>query len=130
MKCVAVTPEKTVVEQEVKFVVAPLFDGEYGIGEGHSAVVGRLGAGELRLTCADDSVEKWYVEGGFVEVADNVVSLLTNFACLADSLDLDEAKARLEAALKLQCDAETKGDAIRIARARLRVAEKVVTERK
>jgi len=69
MKCVAITPEKTVFDQEVKFVVVPLYDGEYGVGANHSPVVGRLGVGELRLTLADKSMEHWYVEGGFVEVA-------------------------------------------------------------
>ena len=31
MKCVAVTPERTVFEQTVNFVVLPLWDGEYGV---------------------------------------------------------------------------------------------------
>ena len=49
MKCVAVTPEKTVFDLEVDFVVVPLYDGEYGVGVDHSPVVGRIGAGELRF---------------------------------------------------------------------------------
>lgn len=129
MKCVAVTPEKTVVEQEVKFVVVPLFDGEYGIAEDHAAVVGRIGAGEMRLTRPDDSVENWYVEGGFVEVSDNVVSLLTNYACLMDALDVEVAKSRLDSVLKLQGSNEMNNEAVRVARIRLRLA-KNVAERK
>lgn len=120
MKCVVVTPEKTVVDREVQFVVTPLFDGEFGIGEKHSAVVGRLGAGEMRLTLDDGSIERWYVEGGFVEVVNDVVSVLTNLASPADALDVNEARKALENAL----NSVSTADDVRIARARLRVAEK------
>ena len=128
MKCVAVTPEKTVVERDVKFVVVPLFDGEYAIGVGHTPLVGRLGAGELRLTLDDDSVERWYVEGGFVEAANDVVSLLTTRACEWASLDLNEAKQALNNALERPATspelAEIKAKAVATARARIRAAEK------
>ena len=128
MKCVAVTPEKTVVERETKFVVVPLFDGEYAIGAGHSPVVGRLGAGELRLTLEDDSVERWYVEGGFVEAANDVVSLLTTRACEWSKLDLTEAKQALDDALNRPATSpelrEIKTKAVATARARVRAAEK------
>ncbi len=128
MKCVAVTPEKTVVDREASFVVLPLFDGEYAIGPGHSPVVGRLGAGEARLTLEDGSVESWYVEGGFVETSNDVVSILTNRAYPTTELDLDAARRALEDALKRPASspeaAEAKADAVATARARLRAAEK------
>ncbi|MBR5242784.1 MAG: F0F1 ATP synthase subunit epsilon [Thermoguttaceae bacterium] len=124
MKCVAVTPEKTVVERETKFVVVPLFDGEYAIGVGHSPVVGRLGAGELRLTLEDDSVERWYVEGGFVEAANDVVSLLTTRACKFSELDLNEATQALNDALNRPATSpelrEIKTKAVATARSRIK----------
>lgn len=128
MKCVAVTPEKTVVDRETKFVVVPLFDGEYAIGVGHTPVVGRLGAGELRLTLEDGSVERWYVEGGFVEAANDVVSLLTTRACELSELDLNEATQALNDALKRPTPtpeaAEIKARTVATARARVRAAQK------
>ena len=128
MKCVAVTPEKTIVDRETKFVVVPLYDGEYAIGAGHTPVVGRLGAGELRLTLEDDSVERWYVEGGFVEAANDVVSLLTTRACKFSELDLNEAKQALSDALERPATSpelrEIKTKAVATARARVRAAEK------
>ena len=48
MKCIVVTPEKTLVDEDAKFIVAPLYDGEYGIDSDHAPVVGRLGVGEMR----------------------------------------------------------------------------------
>ena len=134
MKCVAVTPESTVVDQEVKFVVAPLFDGEFGVAEGHSPAIGRLGAGELRMTLNDGSVESWYVEGGFVEISNNVVSLLTNRAIAIDSLEPEAARKDLEKALALAADTpeaqKARSEAVRVARAVLRVAEKAAERAK
>ena len=46
---------------------------------GHSPLIGRLGYGEMRIRRGSDT-ERFYVDGGFVQVADNVVSVLTNRA--------------------------------------------------
>ena len=48
LNCIVVTPEETAVEAVVESVVVPLFDGEMGILHNHGAMIGRLGAGELR----------------------------------------------------------------------------------
>ena len=128
MKFVAVTPEKTVLDQEVEFVVLPLYDGEYGVAEDHSPVIGRIGAGELRLTLEDKSIQHWYVEGGFVEVANNVVSLLTNRAYKLEELDVSAVREEFDRAQTLPSNSpelmEIKTEAVNRARAKLRLAEK------
>lgn len=128
MKCSVVTPETTVVDAEVQFVVAPLYDGEYGIGENHSPAVGCLGAGELRLTLIDGTVEHWYVEGGFLEVLDNSVSLLTNRAARLETLDVGASRAALSRAQALASNspelADVKESAVALARSQLRAAQK------
>lgn len=53
LKCIVVTPEKTALDQLANFVVVPLFDGEFGVGPGHSPMIGRLGYGELRIRAAN-----------------------------------------------------------------------------
>ena len=75
LTCIVVTPEQTVRETPADFVAVTLFDGEIGIGPGHTPLIGRLGYGEMRIRHGSQ-VERFYVEGGFVEVVDNVVSLL------------------------------------------------------
>jgi F-type H+-transporting ATPase subunit epsilon len=92
-----VTPEKTVVSADVFFVALPLFDGELGVAPGHTPMIGRLGCGELRLDTGE-GIERYYVEGGFVEVADNKISLLTSRAVPAAQLDEMSAREALEAA--------------------------------
>ncbi|TWT48858.1 ATP synthase F1 subunit epsilon [Botrimarina hoheduenensis] len=94
-----VTPEETVVQTTVDSLVVPLFDGEIGILRGHAPMIGRLGFGEMRLT-AQGVTTRYYVDGGFVQVADNVVSVLTGRAAPLDKLDAEAARTQLEGSLK------------------------------
>ena len=130
MKCVVVTPEGSCVDQEVKFVVVPLYDGEYGIGAGHAPVVGRVGSGEMRMTLGDGAVLRWYVEGGFVEVVDDVVSVLTDSACELKSLDLTAAQEEFDKAVAMKSSpllTDDKTRAVERARAKVRAARKAAS---
>jgi F-type H+-transporting ATPase subunit epsilon len=98
LKCIVVTPERTLRDVSADFVALPLFDGEIGIAPGHSPMIGRLGAGELRIGC-EREVERFYIEGGFVEVLGNVVSVLTGRALPSGELDAEVAAERLSAVL-------------------------------
>ena len=97
LNCIVVTPEATALEAKADFVALPLYDGEIGIAGGHSPMIGRLGFGEMRLR-TDGKVERYYVDGGFVQVADDVVSVLTNRAIRAEQVDVEIAQQQLAAA--------------------------------
>ena len=101
MKCIVVTPEKTEIDREASFVVVPLYDGEYGIGRGHAPVVARIGAGELRITSAEEGNAAFFIEGGFLEVSGETVSILTDRILLPEQVTLEEAKSRLQKAKEL-----------------------------
>jgi len=90
LTCIVVTPEQVVRETTADFVAVTLFDGEIGIGPGHTPLIGRLGYGELRIRHGKE-VERFYVEGGFVEVVGDVISLLTHRAIAADKIDEEAA---------------------------------------
>lgn len=98
LQCVVVTPETTVVDVPADFVALPLFDGECGIAPNHSPLIGRLGYGELRIRRGGET-QRFYVDGGFVQVADNVVSVLTHRAVPAEELDTAAATEQLNTAL-------------------------------
>ncbi len=98
LKLIVVTPEATVLDVAAQFVTVPLFDGEKGIGGNHAPLIGRLGFGELRYRTAGES-SKYYVDGGFVQVQDNVVSVLTNRAMPLEDLDAESAEEQLKTAL-------------------------------
>ncbi len=98
VRCVVVTPERSVVEETVDSVVVPLYDGELGILPGRLALAARLGAGELRLTVGDQTTS-YFVSGGFVQVRANVVTLLTTQAVPRGQLERAKAQAALDKAL-------------------------------
>ena len=129
MKCIVVTPEKTVLSQDSTFIVLPLFDGEYGILPNHAPLIARLGAGELRITGTNGQLALFYVEGGFVEVLGDTIALLTMYALPANDLDLAEAEQELEEALAVPNDsaalAGIRQERLHNYRARVRVAQKM-----
>lgn len=128
LQCIIVTPESTVRDTPADFVALPLFDGEIGIAPEHSPLIGRLGFGELRVQ-QGDQVARYYVEGGFVEVFNNVVSVLTGRAMAADKLDPNEARQQLAAALSKKARAPAELDArdraLAQSRAKLRMSHSV-----
>lgn len=99
MRCVVVTPEMTVLDREATFVALPLYDGELGIAPGHTPLIGRIGGGELRISTSDSDTKSdtvsYYVEGGFVEVLDNTVTLLTGRAVPVAQLDAAQSQRLL-----------------------------------
>lgn len=132
MKCLVVSPEKTVLEIEATFVALPLIDGEYGIMAGHSPVVARIGAGELRITGVDGQTTRYFVEGGFAEVLDDVVALLTMAAIPEEELSVERAEKQLQDALERPSNtpelAKLKAERVNSRRARLHMAKKVAAE--
>ena len=72
-----ISPEKVLFEGQASGVVAPGFDGELGILPGHAPLMTVLGKGTLRL---DGTSQSFRVEGGFLQVVDNVVRVVTETA--------------------------------------------------
>jgi F-type H+-transporting ATPase subunit epsilon len=73
-----ISPEAILFEGTVDSVVAPAFDGQVGILTDHAPMLTLLGAGELRL--GQDDRQRFHVEGGFLQVADNQVRVVTEKA--------------------------------------------------
>lgn len=127
LTCVIVTPEATAFDEPVDFVALPLYDGELGILPGRAPLIGRLGYGELRIRQGGRTLH-FYVDGGFVQVTDNVVSILTNRAVPAERINTGAATDQLEAAIRGPAvtdeQQQTRERQITQARAQLRVAGK------
>jgi F-type H+-transporting ATPase subunit epsilon len=90
-----VTPEKKVFSDTVDNVYLPGAEGEIGILDGHAALVTSLAPGELRYA-KGGSVVSLALGGGFAEVTQEHVNVLTDMALNADQIDA----AKVEAALK------------------------------
>jgi F-type H+-transporting ATPase subunit epsilon len=94
LNIVVVTPEQTVLDTEAEFVALPLFDGEIGILPGRAPLIGRLGPGEMRVKQAG-STTSYYLDGGFVQIVDNVISVMTSRAMPAARINVQAAEQQL-----------------------------------
>jgi F-type H+-transporting ATPase subunit epsilon len=125
LRCVIVTPERTELDREAEYVSLPMFDGELGVLKGRASLIGRLGFGTLRLQTAAGP-ERYYVDGGFAHVEDDIVNVLTGKAIPVDLLDSDEARAALDAAQDMPGsspeESQLRDTAIRRARGQLRAS--------
>jgi F-type H+-transporting ATPase subunit epsilon len=92
VRCIVVTPERAVLDEFAEMVILPMFDGELGVLHGRSPIIGRLGAGGLRLKSAG-AVKRYFIEAGFVQVRSNVVTVLTSRAEEAAKITSEMATA-------------------------------------
>lgn len=81
LKVSVVSPEATLYEGDATSVVAPAFDGEVGILSNHAPMITVLGRGMLRVE--GDTPAQFTVSGGFVQVVDNTVRVVTEKATRA-----------------------------------------------
>ncbi len=95
VRCQIITPERVVIDEAVDSVVVPLYDGEMGVFPLRAPAVGRLRPGEARLN-AGSMVRRVYVDGGFVQVRDDTVIVLTQHAALAEELADQEENLRTQ----------------------------------
>jgi F-type H+-transporting ATPase subunit epsilon len=99
LRLVLVTPETTLVDEPVNALRFPLYDGQIGILPGRAPLIGRLGYGELSVTLADGSKTAYFIDGGFVQVKENIVSLLTDRALTRDQIDATAVQEKLREAV-------------------------------
>jgi F-type H+-transporting ATPase subunit epsilon len=127
IKCVVVTPERAVLDEAVDFVAVPMYDGELGVLPGRAPLIGRLGFGELR-TQAEDKTCRFFIDGGFVQIRSDVVTVLTPHAIPAGDIKIDAAEKALQSALvpgKSPAEQENQYKNQERARAQIRIAHRL-----
>ena len=95
LHCTVVTPEKAILETEAEQVTVPAHDGEIGILPKHARLLAKLGVGVLRVTSGGKTKEL-FVDGGFVQVAEDRVTVLTDSASEMTDIDVPAAASRVE----------------------------------
>ena len=101
-----VTPDGPVYDSEVSMVIAVTATGEMGVLPGHIPTVAPLGIGAIRLK-KENSTELVAVNGGFLEIRPEKVTILAQSAELATEIDLaraQESAKRAEALLQANKD--------------------------
>jgi F-type H+-transporting ATPase subunit epsilon len=110
MKVEVVSPEQVLYSGEATMVITrTLGGGEIAFQPGHAAFLGALTENHTRVFLADGSTEDIAVHGGFVEVSNNKVSILSDAAEMASQIDVERArsaKERAEEILRHEHDAE------------------------
>src|SRR4051812_44693852 len=94
LQCVVVSPERALFDEPADFVALPMYDGELGVLPGRAPLIGRLGYGELRVR-KGDKTKRFFVDGGFVQVRANTVTVLTSKALPAEEIKPAKAEAAL-----------------------------------
>src|SRR6202166_2714455 len=122
-----ITPERAVLETDATFAAVPAHDGELGILKDRAPMLYRLGAGLLRGDTTEGK-RALFVGGGFCQIVDHRLTLLTEVAKQLDQLDRAAAERALAdaQAMKSGSDAEWKSRqrALAAARAELRLAHR------
>ena len=82
MRVSVLSPEQTVYEGDATSVVAPAWNGQLGILRGHAPLMALLGEGVLRIENGRETLQ-FRVSGGFLQVVDNVITVLSERATAA-----------------------------------------------
>jgi F-type H+-transporting ATPase subunit epsilon len=114
-----VAADRVVWSGQASQVSARTVAGDLGVLSGHAPLLSLLVPGVVEITPLEGDVVRAAVEEGFLSVADNHVSILSEDAFLASEIDAAAVKSQLETAR-----ADEDDDAVRRAEAKLRLVDK------
>jgi F-type H+-transporting ATPase subunit epsilon len=87
-----VTPNRSIIHQDVDEVEIPGEAGYFGVLPGHAPLLATLQAGQFWYRTGKE-ITYGFVSGGFVEVVPDRVSILAQVAERADEIDIERAEA-------------------------------------
>jgi F-type H+-transporting ATPase subunit epsilon len=93
-----VTPERQLVKESVTEAQIPAREGYIGVLPGHAPLLSLLGSGTLSYIPQSGSRKVLAIHGGFVEVLPDHIRVLANLAERAEEINLEKARADLQAA--------------------------------
>ncbi len=93
-----VSPERILYSGEADMVIARTAGGDIAFLTGHAPFVGALGSGMVVVRQSDGTSVIAAVHGGFVEIKDNRVTILSDVAELASQIDVSRAREALSRA--------------------------------
>ena len=121
-----VAADRTVWSGDAAMVIARTVEGDLGVLRGHAPVLSLLSESVVEVQVADtDDVVVAAVDGGFISVALDRVSILSEHIELGEEIHVEKAQADLEEARVLIGKNDEAEARMRHAEARLRAAEKV-----
>jgi len=120
-----VAADRTVWSGEATMVIARTVEGDVGVLRGHAPMLSLLTEAVVEIAQVDGNVVIATVDGGFLSVAGDRVSILSERSLLSDEINIDEARAELEAARAGEINVPDEPERrIRLAEAQIRAVEK------
>ncbi len=119
-----VAADRTVWSGEATMVIARTVEGEVGVLKDHAPLLSLLTDATVEITADGGETVVAVVDGGFISVANNRVSILSERALLAEDIKVDEARAELDEAQALVGQEDDAERRVRQAEARIRAVEK------
>jgi F-type H+-transporting ATPase subunit epsilon len=92
------TPQRLLAREKVIRAQIPAKDGYIGVLPDHAPLLSELGIGAMTYTTPDDQRFSLAVGGGFLEIYNNVVRVLTDFAEKAHEINVSVAENDLKQA--------------------------------
>ena len=121
-----VAADRLVWSGEAKMVIARTTEGDVGVLPNHAPMLSLMVDGVVDVQTPEGETWVAAVDAGFLSVANNRISILSEHAEMSHEIDLEKARAELERARSAgEYDSEAEAeDAVRRAQARIRAAEK------
>jgi len=98
IKLEIVTPEKVVVSEDARIVMAPGAIGEFGVLIGHTPFMATLKLGTIRYVDANGKERFVFISEGFAEALPDKVTILAESAERRSQIDAERAKSALQRA--------------------------------
>ncbi|EQA44484.1 ATP synthase F1, epsilon subunit [Leptospira broomii serovar Hurstbridge str. 5399] len=95
LKVSVISPEKLLYTGDADSLIVPGSEGFFGVLPGHTSLVSLLGIGVLEIR-QGSKTKIAVIEGGFFEIRNNNVTILTDHGSLKEEIDLEAAKKALE----------------------------------
>lgn len=119
-----VAADRLVWSGEATMVIARTTEGDVGILPGHAPLLSVIIEGVVDVRTADGETWVAAVDAGFMSVANNRVSILSERAEMSHEIDLEKARQDLERAQALGENNDEALEAVRRAEARIRAVER------
>lgn len=92
------TPERLLAREKAIRAQIPAKDGYIGVLPDHASLLSELGIGAMTYTTPEDTPFSLAVRGGFLEIHNNVVRVLTDIAEKAQEINVSAAEKDLKEA--------------------------------
>jgi F-type H+-transporting ATPase subunit epsilon len=90
------TPERLLAREKAVRAQIPAKDGYIGVLPDHASLLSELGIGALTYTSPDDHRFSMAISGGFLEIHNNTVRVLTDMAEKGQEIDATQAEKDLK----------------------------------